>query len=206
MFSYLTHLLKAKGPDRVHSPFVFDLYYHTLRNKYTHYSFKGIEKKYRSITNSSNKIIGESLFKIINKVKPQNILFVSDYSTKNALYISKARKKSTVNCIFHNSISTTDIEKQENIKISPTVSLKSVTSNTELIIIDNKSTNPAFEINDFNSAKMVIVTNVNTTQTAHKYWENLTKSNNYNIFINLYYFCIAIRRKEQGKEYFLLRL
>ena len=204
MLTYLLHLIKSKGPDRVHSPFIFDLYYHTLRNKYNHYSFKGIEKKYKRKKHNSNKIIGQSLFKIINKFKPISVLFISDYSTKNALYISQSRKKTLINLFLYNDLQSKKIITEKNITTLNLKELPSRLDNSEILILDNLSPVPHLNLSTIKKPKTIILTK--TGKNGKDYWNSIMKNKNYNVFINFYYFYIAIRRKEQGKEHFLLRL
>lgn len=204
MFSYLLHLLKSKGPDRVHSPFVFDLYFHTLRNKYKHYSFKSIEKKHHKDVSKSHHTIGESIFKIVNKFQPENILFISDYSLKNASYISKARKKTTIDCLISNTVNTENVKNQSNINIVTQVQPQNKTY--QLIVLDCKSNFIDFDLYSFTNNPIIILTNIQTNKAQQQCWNSSLQGTKYNIYLDFFYFGLTMHRKEQKTEYFLLRL
>ena len=205
MFSYLLHLIRAKGPDRVHSPFVFDLYFHTLKNNYKHYSFNWIEKQDNGVTKSEN-VIGESLFKIVNKFHPSNILFISESSTKNVLYISKARNKTMIDCFSTKNMNLKLIEKQKNINIITESQILNQNKRYEIIIIDLQTTFLKLDYSKFKNIPIIIITNINSDESQKKYWQKTLESEAYNIHLDFYYFGIALHRREQKKEYFLLRL
>jgi len=122
-------LITSKGPDRVHSPFVFDLYFYNLRQKTNYYAFQEIEKTYSNlsrnqdligsndlgagtshhgVTRKVGKLVktssipskwGKILFKITNKYQPKSILELGTAFGKSAAYLSMGCKKAQITSI-----------------------------------------------------------------------------------------------------------
>lgn len=206
MFAYLYHLLVAKGPDRVHSPFVFDLYFHTLRSKYRHYSFKSIEKKHSSESDKSSPLIGQSIFKIINKFSPQKILVISDYSEKICNYISTAKKSSSIDSILGDKISTSSITKRPNVQLKKIDTINLRETNYDLIVIDIITDEFDLNSKDIINCPIIINTNIKSNKFANKNWMNQQSSSTHNVQLDFFHFGVSIIRNEQKKEYFRLRL
>ena len=129
ILSYIKYILTAKGPDRVHSPFVFNLYYYILKERDNFYPFRKIEQFYTSLTRSKtlikssdkgagtkyhgiNRVLGklvktssipakwgEILFKLVNNLQPQEILELGTAFGKSSAYLSRAKKRSNVTSI-----------------------------------------------------------------------------------------------------------
>lgn len=123
LVSFLKYILTAKGPDRVHSPFVFNLYYYHLKNRNLFYDFKRIEDFFKQKEqdkstiqandlgagtkhHSNRRVVGkltktssipakwgEVLFKIANQVKPQNTLELGTAFGKSTAYIKSGFKQ-----------------------------------------------------------------------------------------------------------------
>ena len=205
MPSYLLHLLTAKGPDRVHSPFVFDLYFHTLRGKYTHPSFALIETSHKNDSFNSDKIIGQSIFKIINKQKPAQVLLISDYSVKLYDYIKTSRKSTKVDCILGTKINHSLLSKNKDIQFHKSLNDIKDFSKYDLIISDTITTEFTPLPLDIYRCPKILITNIKTNKMANKNWLH-SDSLDHNIKIDFFHFGISTVRKHQKKEYFKLRL
>lgn len=56
LISYLLHIIRSKGPNRIHSPFVFGLYTEELRSDKLFYVFEQVEEQRRRLERSTEKI------------------------------------------------------------------------------------------------------------------------------------------------------
>ena len=118
--SFLLYWLRAKGPNRVHSPFVFSLYTDILLSSKQYYAFAGIEKVRKQLLLSEQEITdpdpgagsqkpsrkrlvktiaansllspaqGRLLFKLVDHFKPKIILELGTSLGISTLYLSKA--------------------------------------------------------------------------------------------------------------------
>jgi predicted O-methyltransferase YrrM len=118
--SYFQYWLKAKGPDKVHSPFVFRLYTERILSDKHYYAFAGIEKQRERLLNTaesitdvdpgagsrkgtSNRTIqhiaknsllspaqGRILFRLAEHFQPQIMLELGTSLGISALYLAKA--------------------------------------------------------------------------------------------------------------------
>lgn len=123
LVSFIRYFFTAKGPDRVHSPFVFNLYYYHLKKRSTYYIFPKIERLFKSLQANTSRISandlgagtthhadtrivgkliktsstpskwGEILFKISNHVKPTNSLELGTAFGKSTAYIKGGFKQ-----------------------------------------------------------------------------------------------------------------
>lgn len=118
--SYFHYWIKSKGPNRVHSPFVFDLYTNTILSDKQYYAFasiekireqllkseqiisdpdpgagsKGISKTRRVKAIAANSLLspkqGRILFRLVEHFQPKVILELGSSLGISALYLSKA--------------------------------------------------------------------------------------------------------------------
>lgn len=121
--------MTSKGPDRVHSPFVFNLYYYHLKKKSEYYCFDSIDNLFLSIakdqntiqaldkgagtvhhsvnreigklsrTSSVSKKYGEILFKLVNHTQPKHILELGTAFGKSTAYLAAANTKAQVTSV-----------------------------------------------------------------------------------------------------------
>lgn len=182
LFRHLKYILKAKGPDRIHSPFVFDLYYHTLLGNSVPYSAFSTEKQ--SYFNISEKFIGRNVIKIINKLKPQNIIFLRKENTNNHLYFKEPINTTPTTILTQSEFS----DKVSNKKIDLLILESAISENTNL---------------KYENITCLIIYKTNRDQLNN--WKKISSLDCYNIVINCFYFGICINRPNQVKEYFRLR-
>ena len=118
--SYFRYWIKSKGPNRVHSPFVFDLYTNTILSDKQYYAFASIEKIREHLLKSEQiisdpdpgagskgvlktrkvKVIaansllspkqGRILFRLVEHFQPKVILELGSSLGISALYLAKA--------------------------------------------------------------------------------------------------------------------
>ena len=118
--SYFRYWIKSKGPNRVHSPFVFDLYTNTILSDKQYYAFASIEKIREQLLKSEQiisdpdpgagskgvlktrkvKVIaansllspkqGRILFRLVEHFQPKAILELGSSLGISALYLAKA--------------------------------------------------------------------------------------------------------------------
>lgn len=204
MLNYLSHLLQAKGPDRVHSPFVFDLYFHTLRCKYHHPCFSHFEKKFKTSTGSNKAIIDQSIFRIVNRLKPDNVLILSNTPLKVAHYISVARKKTHIDLLVTVTQKINSLLDQSQSICA--ISSHKIKNSYDLIILDLDYDYLTDHLITIQNSPIVIFHNKNTKRCTDSQIKLINKVLPHNITLNFFHFGMLFNRKEQKKEYFRLRL
>lgn len=191
LFHYLKHLFTSKGPDRIHSPFVFDLYYYCLKSDLQHYSFKSIEQLFSK--EKQAPFIGESLFKIVNKLKPESTLYIHSLSHKHAYYCAEGYSKNII--YIKENIRT----KYANIVYKDLMP----TQRLDFLVLDE--TDSKIDLKSTQNFKFIFISNIKLNKTSAQQWEILLQNPFYNIVLDCFYFGIVFHKPKQVKEYFKLR-
>jgi hypothetical protein len=120
IISYFFHLITAKGPDRVHSPFVFDLYYRVLRNKNRFYCFDELENKFPQ----TDHFFYQQIFKVLNHLR----IYLIDFQSDNEILLSSYFRflpdkfkgnKNAISClIIDKKVEEMNLEKYEILMIN----------------------------------------------------------------------------------------
>lgn len=120
---WLSYFFQCKGPNRIHSPFIYDLYFHHILERRTYYAFKGLSSLRARLLIDENVLEGtdwgagefgqrkvaqiaqralqpereaELLFRLIQFFRPNNILELGTSLGLTTLYLQSARPSATL--------------------------------------------------------------------------------------------------------------
>lgn len=120
---WLDYLIRCKGPNRIHSPFVYDLYFHHILERRAYYAFGNLDRirerllacedvldgedfgagrfAQRKVTAVASKALqprleAELLFRLVNYFKPQTMAELGTSLGLTTLYLHFARKSAVL--------------------------------------------------------------------------------------------------------------
>lgn len=135
---WLDYLIRCKGPNRIHSPFVYDLYFHHILERRSYYAFADLNKirglllasdevlegedfgagkfAQRKVSHVASKALqpaqeAELLFRLLNYFKPQTIVELGTSLGLTTLYMHFARPSADVHT-FEGHAGTADFARR----------------------------------------------------------------------------------------------
>ncbi len=190
---HLKHLLVSKWADRIHSPFVFDIYYYLLKGKEIPYCSKIIKQTFK--LNGIDLLIGHCIFKLWHKLKPKTALCISNKPMANCLFITNAYK-----CKI-DLLGDTEIPKE---LIDQVQKIPSITKNKyDSVLIDINDTD--LENLEFKKFEFILITHIHTDKKQAFTWGKIRNNTLHNVCLDFFYFGISFQRPNQADEYFRLR-
>ena len=250
---YIHYLLKAKNEHSIHSPFVFKLYTEVIASKTNYYDFSKLDNLRKQLLsnqkeievldlgvgskkmNSTRKISdiakyslvtkkhGELLFKLVNYLRPDDILELGTSLGLSSLYMSYAIPKTSITSIegcpntynFAGSvIANSRVQNIETINDSFEHAFETILShkNFDFVFIDG---NHSYEatikyfnelLNNIHENSLLIFDDIYWTPGMTKAWEEIKTHTDVTISIDLYKMGLVFFRKEnKQKEHFCLR-